>query len=561
VSAALRRAGLAGRPAETTNPLHARALLVVHHLGIPQDVVGWRTWCDERGLLLIEDATRAWTAVAGGAPVGGHGDLAVLSPKDTHGVAGTVLLVHARLALRTVPRAGPADALRRALLARVGADDSAAVRRANHRLLAEALGTPAADVPDGAAPYVLAVPADATLERRLAAGRIEVLRDAGDGLVGLPVHQRLGLAELDRIAACVTGTPRSPAPRIRTERIASLDAFRDPWSALADRCGSPFDTWEWAATWWRHFGPGHDLETLAVYDGDRLAGILPLCATTRGGARLLRFLGHGPGDWLGPICADADVPLVARALDTALHDGTIRWDALLGERLRTGRAWRPLLHGRVLQRESSPVIDLRDGFDGWLATRSRNFREQARRRGRRLARAHDVHFRRTEDAERVDADLGTLIALHEARWQSASRAFAGARRAFHLELARTAVETGRVRLWTLELDGRPAAAWYGFRHAGAEWYYQAGRDPALDREGVGFVLLVHTIRAAAEEGAATYHLLRGGEEYKGRFTDDEIGLETAVLGHGALGALAAAVAPAAAALPPEPRRRLLGLAG
>jgi len=38
-----------------------------------------------------------------------------------------------------------------------------------------------------------------------------------------------------------------------------LDSLRDEWRVLAERSGNLFATWEWASTWWSHFGRGHDL--------------------------------------------------------------------------------------------------------------------------------------------------------------------------------------------------------------------------------------------------------------------------------------------------------------
>lgn len=78
----------------------------------------------------------------------------------------------------------------------------------------------------------------------------------------------------------------------------------------------------------------------------------------------------------------------------------------------------------------------------------------------------------------------------------------------------------------------------GFRFGGWEWYYQAGRDRAFDRLSVGTVLLAHTIRAAMEDGARGYSFLRGGEEYKFRFTDDERPLETIGVSRGMRGGAA-----------------------
>ena len=63
-----------------------RALHVIHYWGFPQDAVRWRAWCDERGLLLVEDAAQALFASSGGDLVGSLADLCVYCVYKTFGV-------------------------------------------------------------------------------------------------------------------------------------------------------------------------------------------------------------------------------------------------------------------------------------------------------------------------------------------------------------------------------------------------------------------------------------------------------------------------------------------
>jgi GNAT acetyltransferase-like protein len=87
------------------------------------------------------------------------------------------------------------------------------------------------------------------------------------------------------------------------------------------------------------------------------------------------------------------------------------------------------------------------------------------------------------------------------------------------------------------------------RYAGIESYYQAGRDPAWDHYRVGFVLLAHAIRQAADDGIREYRPLRGAEDYKLRFAVADPGLETVAV---ARGPLAKAALPALAAMRAAP---------
>jgi dTDP-4-amino-4,6-dideoxygalactose transaminase len=63
-----------------------RVLYLIHYLGFPQDAVRWRKWCDERGLLLFEDAAQAFLAEIDHKPVGSFGHAGVYCLYKTYGI-------------------------------------------------------------------------------------------------------------------------------------------------------------------------------------------------------------------------------------------------------------------------------------------------------------------------------------------------------------------------------------------------------------------------------------------------------------------------------------------
>jgi CelD/BcsL family acetyltransferase involved in cellulose biosynthesis len=325
--------------------------------------------------------------------------------------------------------------------------------------------------------------------------------------------------------------------------VSSLDALREEWSELAGATRNVFATWDWASVWWEHFGANRELLlTTCRSDDGKLVAVLPLYFFASRLLRIVRFLGHGPADELGPVCAPPARAHAAEALERTLAD--LRWDVFFGESLPADEGWSALLGARILGKEASPVLRIDGrGWDDVLASWSSNLREQVRRRERRLIRGHDVRFRLADDRGRLQADFGVFVALHLARWGEAS-AFK-VWEAFHREFAERALERGWLRLWFLEVDDRPVAAWYGFRFGGVESYYQAGRDVGWSRESVGFILLVHSIREAVADGMSEYRFLRGDEGYKYRFADVHRELETIALSSGALGRAAVGLGAAA----------------
>ena len=267
---------------EELEALHSsriRALFLIHYLGLPQDAARWRAWCDERDLLLIEDAAQAWLSSRGGVPVGSHGDLAIFCLYKTFGLPdGAAVLSNFppesprrgrrtgidRVALRhgsylaqrwgwlaelrgrlrrsggygrhgqdrgsnlgNLDRPAPCAATD-FLLPRVVDPAAQTARAANYAFLLERLRRFVPDrfahLNEGASPWAFPIRSDRKEELldRLARRRILALNfwsgshpclPAGfpraaalrESLVGLPVHQELGVPELERIVDAVLG--------------------------------------------------------------------------------------------------------------------------------------------------------------------------------------------------------------------------------------------------------------------------------------------------------------------------------------------------------------------
>ena len=268
----------------------------------------------------------------------------------------------------------------------------------------------------------------------------------------------------------------------------------------------------------------------------------------------MRFVGHGPSDQLGPICAAADRPAVARAVLRAADAAGA--DVLLGEQLPADAGWGRLLRAGVLASEGSPVAHLAAG--GWEAQLRRwtpSVGRLLRRHTRRLEAAHDVRTRRTTGAAGLGRDLDSLFALHEARWGGATTAFATRDASFHREFAAIALERGWLQLSFLEVDGEDVASIYNLRFGSAENQYQQGRLPAWEEQSIGTIALLRSIRIACDEDMGEFRFLRGSENYKYRYADADPGLQTIAVARRRAAAGALAVARAAPRNVLKPARR------
>jgi CelD/BcsL family acetyltransferase involved in cellulose biosynthesis len=348
-------------------------------------------------------------------------------------------------------------------------------------------------------------------------------------------------------------TPKAPVPAVvdartlgvRFELVDTLEALREDWMSLGGLGQSVFATWEFASTWWEHFGSGRRLLAVRCVDGGgTMFAILPLYLWKRRPLRVIRFVGNGAGDVLGPVYRPEHRAEAAQALRQLLDAPPWDWDVFVGENLPADQGWAGRLGGRVVRREGNPVLRMSGEFEQFLAHRTSNFRRQLRARERRLARRYDVNYRLSSDPERLDDDLDILFRLHEARFGPDS-AFGGPRAPFHRSFAHRALERGWLRLWILELDGHPAAAEYGFRFDGAECFYQSGRAAGFERDSLGMAMLANAIRSGVEDGFREFGFGRGHEWYKYRFATEDHGLESLCLVRGRTATAALAVVQAA----------------
>jgi len=261
-------------------------------------------------------------------------------------------------------------------------------------------------------------------------------------------------------------------------RPAELEALRDDWSRLSEESGNIFLTWELADAWWRHLGAGREPVFGSVRRDGRTVAVLPL---HRGGRplRTLRFVGAGVADQVGAICAPGDLPAAAGELRRML--GEVPHDLFLADPVDGAEGWSALLGAEPTVHEASPGIEIETSdWDEFLAGRTANFRQQAGKYERWLVRDHALSYRFTSDGAQLERDLDLVFELHTRRWGAGTTEFQQEpMRSLHREFARAAFERGWLRIWIAELNGRPAAAWYGFRFGDADWAYQSGRDTSL----------------------------------------------------------------------------------
>jgi len=325
---------------------------------------------------------------------------------------------------------------------------------------------------------------------------------------------------------------RLPMYVVHFSTFDELSRYAAAWDRLAG--GIPFRRYDWASTWWKHYGAG-SLFVLAVFsDGGTLIGLAPWYL--RGSAadgRVVRFLGSGEvcSDHLSVLCWPGSEGSVVDALAARLTEGEDArggkpWDLIeldgvdrddpVVSRLQSALADR----GCPVHRTASANcwrIELPPTWDDYLALLSKDFRKKLRRMVRRNVDTGRAVLHTVGRREELAQARAILVDLHQRRRRALGQpgAFASARfDAFHGEVMGRLLAAGCLRLHWLEWEGRPVAAEYDLAEAGVVYAYQSGIDPQASSLQPGTLATLLTVRAAIGEGFRTLDFLRGDEPYK-----------------------------------------------
>jgi len=308
------------------------------------------------------------------------------------------------------------------------------------------------------------------------------------------------------------------------EDEAGFLAFGDEWRRLFDETldATPFQSWEWLSTWWKHFGRGQPLVIVAQEESTPLCAIALTATPYRHTPlHLLQWMGAPQSDYndfVGGLRRDECAAAIFRHLS-----GKRSWHVcdLSDLRARTLASFSESLGVDSCDTRpcaAAPLPSTRAEFDRGLSPKLRATIKQT------LRRLHDDHgpvaFSRVESLEEIPGAMEDLFRLHAARFQQrgSAGAFAEANtRAFHQEIAERFLECGRLRLYRLSSGERRLAMLYCFLQRGVVYNYLSGFDPEFGRYSPGVLLLNHAIGDALEEGAREFDFMRGAESYKARW--------------------------------------------
>ena len=220
---------------------------------------------------------------------------------------------------------------------------------------------------------------------------------------------------------------------------------------------------------------------------------------------------------LEPDCSDQ---VVGALFDAILEED---WSELELRGLREGSltlAELPALAeaaGLAVEREEeavAPRVELPASWDEYLASLSKKDRHELRRKLRRLADVGEPELRAYTSPQDVESRLPQLLRfMVESRTDKAAFMSEQMGRFFH-RMVPAMAEEGLIRLYELELSGRPVASILCFDQGGQLFLYNSGYDPQYASQSVGLLSKALCLRDAIDSGYRCFDMLRGHEPYK-----------------------------------------------
>jgi CelD/BcsL family acetyltransferase involved in cellulose biosynthesis len=307
--------------------------------------------------------------------------------------------------------------------------------------------------------------------------------------------------------------------------LNDLDRLARAWDTLGSTVDSPMQHFIWSRACAETFTAAGKLNAIAVGAGDQLAAIAPLIKS-KGMLPRLETIGvkelYEPMDFL--YADHASLKVLA---DNLAKQGIAIWlrripaDSPVVGALRESYKGRGWVH--TIPVDPYPYIEL---SSDWIEPEKQfnsGRRSDFRRAQRHASQIGDVKY---EILSPAPSELGELLEeafrVEMASWkgvEGSALAVSPVRGAFYRKYAMAASERGILRLVFLRINGQAVGMQYAIECGDRFWLLKIGHNDKFAKCSPGTLLMLYSVKYAAERGLRSYEFLGTAESWTQNWTE------------------------------------------
>jgi CelD/BcsL family acetyltransferase involved in cellulose biosynthesis len=292
--------------------------------------------------------------------------------------------------------------------------------------------------------------------------------------------------------------------------VEALNELEPDWNRLLSmsKTQSPFLTFEWITSWWKHYGKGKELMVLVAVEDSEVIGIAPLMKD-----RVVQFIGTPLSDYSDMVISRHHDEVMAEFLhflsDETLDLTQVPADSTLQALDGTHLAKQQSIARSLVFDEDSPRII----GELW---------KRLRRRVNSKFEKGILEMRELTKEDEVLDGIDIMVNWHVSRMDAlGEKTYLKDRRfkPFLKEVCLRLKEKGMLSLWSLLYRGKKIGCHCGFMFNNKYVYYTQSYDNGYKSLSPGNAMLTWLIGYTHDNWVSEFDFGRGDEPYKKRFTN------------------------------------------
>lgn len=271
---------------------------------------------------------------------------------------------------------------------------------------------------------------------------------------------------------------------------------------------------------------------LAAIDGDRIVALAPLCIRKVGTGvakfRILEFLGTGLSDRGNFLWEPSRIDAL-RDILRYIYAQRNRWERIS---LRAFPEWSAsattiktqakTLRWKISQteREGSPYLEISGEWQTYFDSRSKNIRNDTRRRRNRLTDFSNPCIKLLKSHDEIISILDKVIHIGIQNPLKRHLFIYPTVKPFLTEVLSLFHNKGWLRFWVMESESELMSYIIGFLYNKTFYYWNLGYDPKFTVCSPGRLLLIDVLKYCFNERILEFDFMRGEEKYKQNWTTD-----------------------------------------